>query len=105
MDFGFPNPFGDTVEKVLWWLIAGSKGGVNRARIISALHERPYNANKLAEKLNLDYKTIRYHMKILEDNHVIRASGGKYGAMYFLSSELEDNYELFKHIWKEIEEE
>jgi DNA-binding transcriptional ArsR family regulator len=93
------------VEKVLWWLIAGSKGGVNRARIINALHERPYNANKLAEKLNLDYKTVRYHIKILEDNKVIKASGGKYGAMYFLSSQLEDNYELFKHIWNEIEDE
>lgn len=96
--------FGDDVEKILWWLIAGSKGGVNRARIINALHKRPYNANKLAEKLNLDYKTIRYHIKILEDNHVIKASGGKYGAMYFLSPQLEDNYELFKKIYHEIEE-
>ncbi len=61
---------------------------------------------KWAEKLNLDYKTIRYHIKILEDNQIIRASGGKYGAMYFLlSSELENNYELFKHIWNEIEDE
>lgn len=93
------------MEKILWWLIAGSKGGINRARIISALHERPYNANKLSERLNLDYKTVRYHIKLLKDNGVIKASGGKYGAMYFLSSEMEDNYDIFKQIWLEIGEE
>jgi len=42
----------------LWWLIARSKGGENRARIILELKKRPYNANKLAEQLSLDYKTI-----------------------------------------------
>ncbi len=89
------------MEKVLWWLIAGSKGGINRARIISALHKRPYNAHKLAEKLNLDYKTIRYHIKILEENNVIKPSGDKYGAMYFLSPEMENNYKLFKEIYRE----
>ncbi len=97
--------FGDTVKRfsaTLTYLLV-HKIGVQSARIISALHERPYNANKLSEKLNTDYKTVRYHIKILEDNQIIQASGGKYGAMYFLSSQLENNYELFKHIWNEIE--
>ena len=40
----------------LWWLIAGSKGGENRGRIILELNNRPYNTNKLAEKLSLDLK-------------------------------------------------
>ncbi|HIE30965.1 MAG TPA: ArsR family transcriptional regulator, partial [Methanosarcinales archaeon] len=35
------------MKRMLWWLIAGTKGGVNRARIIKILHERPYNANQL----------------------------------------------------------
>ncbi len=92
------------MKKILWWLIAGTKGGINRARIIHELHERPYNANKLAEKLELDYKTIRHHIKVLEDNNVITASGEKYGTMYFLSSQMEENYELFQQIWSEIKE-
>jgi DNA-binding transcriptional ArsR family regulator len=90
------------MKKMLWWLIAGTKGGVNRARIIQTLHQRPYNARQLAEKLELNYKTIRHHIKLLEDNNVITSSGEKYGAMYFLSSEMEDNYKLFQRIWREI---
>ena len=92
------------MKKILWWLIAGTKGGVNRARIIHLLNQRPYNAHQLAEKLGLDYKTVRHHIKVLEDNNIITASGEKYGTMYFLSSSMEENYELFQQIWKEISE-
>ena len=92
------------MKKILWWLIAGTKGGINRARIINEIHMRPYNANQLADKLKLDYKTVRHHIKILEDNNVITSSGDNYGMMYFLSSSMEENYELFQHIWNEIKE-
>ncbi len=99
------NLFGESsMKKILWWLIAGTKGGINRARIIDVLQHRPYNANQLAEKLNLDYKTVRHHIKILEDNNVITSSGEKYGIMYFLSPSMEENFELFKQIWHEINE-
>lgn len=92
------------MKKILWWLIAGTKGGINRARIIQELNKRPYNAHQLAENLELDYKTVRHHIKVLEDNNVVTASGEKYGTMYFLSSQMEENYELFKQIWHEIGE-
>ncbi len=90
------------MNRLLWYLIAGTKGGFNRARIIKCLQERPYNANQIAEKLNLDYKTVRHHIKVLEDNNLIISSGGKYGAVYFLSSDLEKNLEVFEEIWKSI---
>ena len=78
------------MEKLIWWLIAGMKGGINRARIIHLLHQRPYNANQIAEKLGLDYKTTRHHLEVLEKNDIITASGGKkYGRMYFLSHLME----------------
>jgi len=92
------------MKKMLWWLIAGTKGGVNRAKIIRTLHKRPYNAHQLAEKLGLDYKTIRHHIKVLEENNVLTSSSEKYGAMYFLSSQMEKNYELFQHICSEMVE-
>lgn len=93
-----------SMKKILWWLIAGTKGGINRARIINELHERPYNAHQLSEKLELDYKTVRHHIKILEENKIITSTGEKYGTMYFLSSQLEDNYKLFEDIWTKMEE-
>ncbi len=92
------------MKKILWWLIAGTKGGINRARIINELNERPYNAHQLSEKLELDYKTVRHHIKILEENKIITSTGEKYGTMYFLSSQLEDNYKLFEDIWKKMGE-
>jgi hypothetical protein len=38
-----------SMKRVIWWLIVGTKGGVNRARIIRALKKRPFNANQLTE--------------------------------------------------------
>ncbi|MEG3224532.1 MAG: transcriptional regulator [Methanobacteriales archaeon Met13] len=90
------------MKKLLWWIIAGTKGGVNRARIIESLHQRPYNAHQLAEKLELDYKTVRHHIKVLEQNKIISSSGEKYGTMYFLSAQMDENYDIFKDIWGQI---
>ncbi|MHA1637831.1 MAG: winged helix-turn-helix domain-containing protein [Candidatus Thorarchaeota archaeon] len=86
-------------KRLLWWLIAGTRGGANRARIISALHERPYNANQLAELLKLDYKTIRHHLSTLTKHEVIIPQGDGYGAVYFLTVMMEDYYDDFNQIW------
>jgi DNA-binding transcriptional ArsR family regulator len=91
------------MRKILWWLIAGSAGGPNRARIIIALYERPYNAHQLSEKLELNYKTVRHHLKVLEENGIILSIGKKkYGDVFFLTEKMEDNYDTFNDIWKEL---
>ena len=92
------------MEKLLWWLIAGKRGGINRARIIKALADRPYNMHQLSEELNLSYKTVRHHVKILEKNNIIKPVGDTYGKLYFLSSEMEENYDVFEEIWEKIGE-
>lgn len=91
------------MKRLLWWLIAGTKGGLNRARIIMILHDRPYNANQLTEQLGLDYKTVQHHLKVLKKNDIITTAGDKkYGAMYFLSDLMETHYEIFREIWEQI---
>jgi len=90
------------MKKLLWWLIAGKIGGINRARIIKALSERPYNMHQLSEELNLDYKTVRHHVKILEKNKIVKPTGDKYGKLYFLSEDMERNYDIFEEIWEKI---
>ncbi len=90
------------VKRLLWWLLAGSTGGLNRARIIHTLDQRPYNANQLAEVLELDYKTVRHHLDVLEENDMITSSGKKYAKMYFVSPLLEENFEVFEEIWEQI---
>lgn len=90
-------------ENLLWWLITGKRGGLNRAKIIKKLHERPYNSHQLSKELNLDYKTIRHHIKILEENDIIRSSGDKYSKLHFLTDKINDHYDIFEGIWDKIQ--
>ncbi|MBI2652751.1 winged helix-turn-helix transcriptional regulator [Candidatus Woesearchaeota archaeon] len=88
------------MKNLLWYLIAGTKGGETRGRIVDLLREKPSNANKIAEILKLDYKTVRHHLEVLEKNNVIVAvNKGKYGAVYFLSEIMQANIRLFDEIW------
>jgi len=87
---------------MLWWLIAGTKGGETRAMVIAALKEMPRNANQLASDLELDYKTIRHHLRVLLKNGIITPTGNGYGTVYFLSSSVNESYPLFREIWKKI---
>lgn len=92
------------LKYILGWLIAGTRGGVTRAKIISALRESPQNANQLATLLGMDYRTIRHHLKVLQKNKLITSAGEGYGTTYFLSTLLENDYaafeEIVKRIWK-----
>jgi len=89
-------------RKLLWWLLVGSAGGLNRARILNELTKTPRNANELTNLLNLDYKTTRYHLNILEKNHLITTVGNRYGVVYFPSELVEENMRFFKEIWDKI---
>ena len=91
-----------SLKYLLGWLIAGTRGGPTRARIIQALKETPQNANQLATKLKMDYKTMRHHLEVLEKNRMLTSIGDRYGATYFLSQTLEDNYALFEEIVNKI---
>lgn len=92
----------DSLKRLLWWLLAGSSGGLNRGRIILLLRGRPYNAHQIAKSLGLDYKTVRHHIDVLLENQVLTSRGDRYGRMFFLSPQLDANYSAFEEIWAEI---
>ena len=88
------------MKNLLWYLVAGTKGGETRGRIIDLLNKKPSNANKIAEILELDYKTVRHHLEVLEKNNIIIAvNKGKYGAVYFISNSMEQLWNDFQSIW------
>jgi len=93
-------PRSRSFRHLLHWLIAGSRGGVNRAKIIRILKDEPMNANQLTGILEVDYRTVRHHLDVLEKNRVITPMGERYGMMYFLSPEMEENYPVFEEILK-----
>jgi predicted ArsR family transcriptional regulator len=86
------------MEKALWYLLAGTRGGENRARIIRLLDEQPRNANQLAESLEVDYNTVRHHLDMLVDHNVLEPGGGEYGKLYFLTDQFEQYREEFERI-------
>ena len=90
------------LKYLLGWLIAGTRGGVTRAKIIETLWENPQNANQLANTLEMDYRTIRHHLKLLQKNRIITAAGDGYGTTYFLTVEMEENYDIFEEILNKL---
>ncbi|HTY75441.1 MAG TPA: winged helix-turn-helix domain-containing protein [Candidatus Nanoarchaeia archaeon] len=91
-----------SMKYLLGWLIAGSRGGPMRAKIIEVLRETPQNANQLATLFDADYKTIRHHIDVLDKNRIVTSMGDGYATTYFLSSEMEENYVLFEDIRKKM---
>ena len=93
------------MDKRLWHLIVGTRGGLNRAKIIHLLRARPYNANALAAAMKLDYKTVRHHLKVLIENNIAMASRDQtYGTLYFLTPRLQTHFQDFLEIWDKVKE-
>jgi DNA-binding transcriptional ArsR family regulator len=101
---GHPSSSGHAVDpafkRVLMYLLVGTKGGFNRGLMIKLLKDEPMNANKIGERLALDYKTIQHHLKILQENNiVVTSTAGTYGAMYFLTPYVEKHMSVLEEIW------
>ncbi len=87
---------------LLWHLFAGTRGGLNRLKLMKLLLEQPYNAHQLAELLKMDYKTIRHHLDVLKENNLMSNSGQGYGAVYHPSAYFESQREIFNEIWEKV---
>lgn len=86
-------------KRLLWYLVASTRGGINRARIVELINSHPANANQIAQELKLDYKTIIHHLDVLSQNGlVITDDRDTYGATYFLTPLMEKNYRSFREI-------
>jgi DNA-binding MarR family transcriptional regulator len=91
------------MEKALWYLFAGTRGGANRVHIVDELIDRPRNANELADELAVDYNTITHHLDMLEEHNVVEPSDHDYGKLYFLTDQFKRHAETFERIAEEVE--
>jgi DNA-binding transcriptional ArsR family regulator len=85
-------------RRLLLFLLGGSRGGENRARIIRQLRSKPSNMNQLAGELGLQYKAIQHHVRILVSNSLLVTSGEKYGMMYSLNPWFEAHIDIFEQV-------
>lgn len=86
------------LRRLLWYLLGGTRGGENRARILHHLRIRPSNLNQVAKHLGMDYNAIEHHVRVLRRNSLVVSSGEKYGMTYFLGPWLESHFEIFETI-------
>ncbi|HTP55486.1 MAG TPA: winged helix-turn-helix domain-containing protein [Thermoplasmata archaeon] len=82
-------------RSLMWYLLAGTRGGPNRRRILEQLHDGPANAHQLATELDLDYRTVRHHLLLLEKNGAIaRPLPDAYAPPYELAPYLAAHFEI-----------
>jgi predicted transcriptional regulator len=87
---------------ILWSIIAGTRGGINRAKILNLIKDTPMNANKIATVLNLDHKTVVHHVKILSKNNLVIKAEKEYAAEYMLTQILKENQSVLEEIMEKI---
>lgn len=91
------------MESTLWYVLSGSRGGSNRARILQTVDERPQNANRIADELDLAYETVRHHLDVLTENDLVRSDGQEYGSSYAPSPASERNWGTVETILETVE--
>jgi len=84
-------------------VFTGMGGRYTRLRIICAITEDPMNTLELSEKLNLDYKTIKHNIKVLEKNNLIVREGEGYGDIFFPSEIIPSNLPTLYHVIRKVE--
>lgn len=88
----------DSFRRLLFWLFVSSAGATTRARIVRALRQEPRNAQQLSVALELDYTTVRHHLRVLVQNHLLETGGERYGQVYFLGPRLEERWTDFEEL-------
>jgi len=91
------------MEDVLWYVLASSRGGPTRARLLRAIDERPRNANQLAEELGMDYTTIRHHLDVLMENNVVRKTDEDYAAVYLFTDQVKTHRDTLDEVLDAVE--
>ena len=86
-------------RSLMWYLLRGTRGGPNRLRILEELSQSPANAHQLASTLDLDYRTVRHHLRLLEQNGAVaRPVGDAYAAPYELSPYLAEHFQDLREV-------
>ena len=85
-------------------VFTGMSGRYTRMRIICAITEEPMNTLELSQKLDLDYKTIKHNIKVLESNNLIDREGEGYGDLFFPSELLNSNLPTLYKVIRKVED-
>ena len=85
-------------------VFTGMSGRYTRLRIICSITEIPMNTLELSKKLELDYKTIKHNIGVLERNNLIIRQGEGYGDMFFPSDLISTNLPTLYKVIRKVED-
>ena len=91
------------MEKLFSSVFTGMGGRYTRMRILCAITEEPMNTLELSKKLDLDYKTIQFNIRVLEKNNFITREGDGYGDMFFPSEVISSNLPTLYSVIRKVE--
>lgn len=66
--------------------------------MVELLLASPMNANQLAGSLSVNYRTVSHHLKVLTEGKLIEAQGPRYGQVYFPTSLLTSNMDIYHEV-------
>ncbi len=84
-------------------VFTGMGGRYTRLRILCAITEDPMNTMELSKKLEMDYKTIKHSIEVLEKNDLIVREGEGYGDMFFPSEKISSNLPTLYTVIRKVE--
>ncbi len=87
---------------LMWYVFAGSSGGMERIRIAGLLRDMPSGTRKISEKLDMEPSAVLNHVKILMDNGMVELGGKKDDSMFFLSGAFENEISTFSEILERL---
>jgi predicted transcriptional regulator len=80
-------------------VLTQSRGALARILILQKIANSPMNANKLASSLGLDYKTVKHHLRVLEEVNFISSLKNCYGSAYHLTEYFHSHAFVIKTNW------
>jgi len=85
-------------------LILGRKGGKTTTKIMDELLISPKNKNNIANKLNLDYNTITYHLDLMYKYDYVKKEKFECVTLYYPSNKLYENIDEYMKLKEYLQE-
>ena len=79
-------------------------GRYTRLRILCEIIETSMNMMQISKSLDVDYKTVRYNVKILEKNGFVIRKGKGYGDLFSPSEMIMSNLATLYVVIRKVEE-
>ena len=89
-------------KMLFWFLFGASRGAPTRVKIVTLLKNQPYNTHQLSKEISMEYKGVKHHLNVLEQNNLITKFSATYGGTFFLSPLFEENQSVFDEIITKI---